>query len=151
MLGHPVYSPWKGLQNVESAKPFISALRQGRFVLQVCARCARSASPGRLRCEYCRSAGLVWRRAQGSGRIVAFTLYHRQYDHEYERKVPYDVVLVRLDCGVLLLGSVAGTAGQELVGSRVRLDLEASARGMPLKFLPVEESVSAETRAPSRA
>ncbi len=135
MLGHPVYSPWKGIQNVDSAKPFINALRQGRLVLQVCSDCNRTATPGRLHCEHCRSSSLVWRKAAGTGRLIGITTYYRQYDHEYERKVPYNIALVRLDSGALMLGMIDGTGDQSQVGCRVQLDLLASAKGMPLKFV----------------
>jgi len=134
MLGHPVYSPWRGVQNVEAAKPFVNALRQGRFVLQVCDDCERTATPARLRCEYCRSVRLVWRRAKGSGRIIAVTCYALQYDHEYERKVPYDVVLVQLDNGAMLFGAIDARLDQRDVGRRVKLELERSSKGMPLRF-----------------
>jgi uncharacterized protein len=134
MLGHPIYSPWKGVQNVDSAKPFIAALRERRFILQECADCGRTAGPGRLHCEYCRSARLVWRKADRTGRLLAVTEYEKQYDHEYERKVPYNVVLARLDNGVLLLGTIDAKVRQEHVGRRIRLDVTASGKGMPLKF-----------------
>lgn len=134
MLGHPIYSPWRGLQNIETAKPFINALRQGRFVLQVCADCARTASPARLHCEFCRSSNLVWRRALGSGVIMGVTTYHKQYDHDYERKIPYNVVLVRLDNAAMVIGMVDAPLEQTDVGRAVQIDIKASAKGMPLKF-----------------
>ncbi len=106
MLGHPIYSPWRGVQNIESAKPFIAALRRGRFVLQVCADCGKTAAPARLRCEHCRGARLVWRHAEGNGSVLAITHYRLQYDHEYERKVPYNVALIQLVAGALIVGTV---------------------------------------------
>ena len=134
MLGHPIYSPWRGLQNVEFAKPFINALRSGRLVLQQCNDCGRTASPARMHCEHCRGQNLVWRRASGAGEVMAVTVYHKQYDHEYERKVPYNVVLVNTDEGAILIGSIEQGASQQDVGRRVLIDLKASSRGMPIWF-----------------
>ncbi|MDO9100168.1 MAG: zinc ribbon domain-containing protein, partial [Caldisericota bacterium] len=140
MLGHPIYTSWRGVQNVESAKPFVRALRQGRFVLQVCADCGGTSSPARLHCQSCRSAKLVWRAAATSGKLVASTTYQKQYDHDYFRKVPYNVVLVKLDCGPMILGACDEPVSQSQIGALMQLDIVQSAAGFPLQFRLVRES-----------
>ncbi len=84
--------------------------------LQRCARCGVWRHPPRYRCARCGSAEATWELVTGRGCVYSWTITHRAVDPAFEP--PYAIVVVELDEGPRLVGSLAGLEPSEL-----RLDL----------------------------
>jgi len=84
--------------------------------LQRCAECRTWRHPPRYRCAACGSAEYTWDLASGKGRVFSWTITHRAVDPAFEP--PYAIVVVELEEGPRLVGSLAGIECSEL-----RLDL----------------------------
>ena len=89
---------------------------RGELRLQRCADCSAWRHPPRYRCAACGSAEVTWDIASGRGRVFSWTITHRAVDPAFEP--PYAIVVVELEEGPRLLGSLAGIELTEL-----RLDL----------------------------
>jgi uncharacterized OB-fold protein len=81
-------------------------VQQRELRLQVCASCARPWFPPGPVCPTCLGDDWRFERMSGRGRVVAWTVFHRQYFKELP--VPYAVVSVELDEGPLLVGNLPG-------------------------------------------
>jgi uncharacterized OB-fold protein len=79
---------------------------QGELRLQRCAGCQAWRHPPRYRCAACGSADVTWDLASGRGRVFSWTITHRAVDPAFEP--PYAIVVVELEEGPRLVGSLAG-------------------------------------------
>ena len=62
----------------------------------------------------------------GRGKVFSFVVFHRAYHPAWEGKVPYNVALVELDEGPIVLSNVIGIDNAELaVGLPVAVAFEA--------------------------
>ena len=89
---------------------------QGELRIQRCADCRTWRHPPRYRCAACGSAAVTWDVASGRGRVFSWTITHRAVDPAFEP--PYAIVVVELEEGPRLVGSLAGIELSDL-----RLDL----------------------------
>jgi hypothetical protein len=89
---------------------------QGQLRLQRCAQCQAWRHPPRYRCAACGSAEVNWELASGRGHVFSWTITHRAVDPAFEP--PYAIVVVELEEGPRLVGSLAGIELSDL-----RLDL----------------------------
>jgi hypothetical protein len=85
---------------------FYAWLARGELRLQRCTACGAWRHPPRHRCAACGSADTGWERVSGRGRLFSWTVTHQAIDPAFE--TPYAVVVVELDEGPRLVGSVAG-------------------------------------------
>jgi uncharacterized protein len=100
-------------------KPFWDRVQERELALQRCARCAHVWFPPGPVCPACLADDWRFERMSGRGRVVAWTVFHRQYFKEIP--VPYAVVSVQLDEGPLLVGNLPGVDAQA-----IRLDMPVS-------------------------
>ena len=84
--------------------------------LQRCAQCRTWRQPPRYRCAACGSPDVSWELASGRGHVFSWTITHRAVDPAFEP--PYAIVVVELEEGPRLVGSLAGIELSDL-----RLDL----------------------------
>jgi uncharacterized OB-fold protein len=84
-------------------EPFWQYVAQGELRLQQCVRCGHLRYPPAAACPACLSFETRWQALSGSGRVFAWTVFHRQYFPEIP--VPYAVLSVQSDEGPLLIGN----------------------------------------------
>lgn len=87
--------------------------------LQRCERCGHWRYPPGPACPRCRSDAFAWAATAGRGRVLAWTVFHRQYFPEIP--VPYAVASVRLPEGPLMIGNI------------VNLPIDAIRHDMPVR------------------
>jgi len=58
-----------------------------------------------------------WRVCSGKGELAAMAVFHRRYSPDFDP--PYNVALIKLDEGLLILSSVIGEPGALRTGARV--------------------------------
>ena len=99
---------------------FWAEAEQGRLSFQRCADCSYLRWPAAGVCPECLSRSFEWETVEPTGTVWSYAVYHRAYAPENKDRVPYDVALVELDCGVRLVTTLTGFVdGHDPLGARV--------------------------------
>jgi len=118
--------------------PFWENAAAGRLAVQRCRSCGdRHFPPGPV-CPVCLSEDQDWQAVGGGASLVSWVRFHRAYWDGFAQDVPYDVCLVRLDEGPLLVSNFAGPTPDGLrEGLRLRVVFEPVTERFTLpKFVP---------------
>lgn len=83
-----------------------AGLRRHELLAQECRRCSRLVFPPQPMCPYCRSLEMGWRKSGGKGRVHSWIVVHRPSYPYFADKVPYVVVLVEMEEGFRVVGSI---------------------------------------------
>jgi len=113
-------------------RPFWAAAREGRLVAQGCESCGHVFFPPGPVCPRCRSRTLSWRELSGRGRIESWVVFHQNYFKGFLNEMPYNVAMIRLDEGALLMSNVVGAANDAL-----RIDMPVE-----VMFEPATDEIS---------
>ena len=97
-------------------KPFWDFIQQRELRLQCCAACAHLRYPPSAVCPRCLASEYVWNKTSGRGRLISWTVFHRQYFPELP--VPYTVASVQLEEGPMLIANLL-----EIEPGAARLDM----------------------------
>jgi uncharacterized OB-fold protein len=107
-------------------RPFWDGCRRGELLLQRCNHCARLRYPASQVCPDCLGSEAQWQPMSGRGKVFSFVVFHRAYHPAWEGKVPYNVALIELDEGPIMLSNVVVVDNATLaVGSSVAVAFEA--------------------------
>lgn len=110
----------------EVNRPFWDGCRRGELLLQRCRHCGRLRYPAAVVCPDCLSAEAQWQPMSGRGRVFSFVVFHRAYHPAWEARVPYNVALIELDEGPIMLSNVVAIDNATLaVGLPVAVAFEA--------------------------
>ena len=110
----------------EVNRPFWDGCRRGELLLQRCSHCGRLRYPAAVVCPDCLSAEAQWQPMSGRGRVFSFVVFHGAYHPAWESKVPYNVALIELDEGPIMLSNVVAIDNAKLaVGLPVAVAFEA--------------------------
>jgi uncharacterized OB-fold protein len=125
-------------------QPFWDAAAQGRLVVQACEVCGHRQLPAAVTCAECGGRALGWVDVSGRGVVHTFTVLHRAYHPAFADELPYNVSIIELDEGPLLLSNVVGVpAGELRIGQQVEVFFEPVDEGLSLpKFAPAEKRSS---------
>ena len=92
-------------------KPHWDWVQKGELRLQRCENGHHRFPPGPC-CPNCMSTEFSWEKVSGEGRLISWTVFHRQYFSGLP--LPYTVVCGALAEGPLLIANLAGEPGVEL-------------------------------------
>jgi uncharacterized OB-fold protein len=121
----------------EELRPFFTAAREGRLVVQSCARCGRRRFPPRPICNQCLSRESRWVDSTGRGQVVSFNVMHQIYHPGFAAEVPYAVVLVELDDGGRMLANLVDCSVERLkIGMPVEVTFESRSDVVLPQFRP---------------
>ena len=96
-------------------RPFFEHARNGILAVQHCADCGDRHFPPSPVCPNCNSDRQDWQPVSGRGTLQSWVAFHRAYWPGFADELPYDVCLVRLAEGPLLVSNLlGGTAGARL-------------------------------------
>lgn len=108
-------------------REFFQACASGAMHLQRCDGCETFRHPPRYYCPRCFSGDWSWQPISGTGRVASWVTTHLSIDRAWALEVPYTTVVVELDEGPRLLGSIRDIEVAELEpGFRVQLVGETS-------------------------
>ena len=113
-----------------------AAAALGRFELQQCADCGTVQYPPREACQNCLSSSLAWKAQQGGGEVVARTVLHHSNDLFFRERLPWQLGLVRLDCGPTVVAHLHANAAQRVL---VKAMLDRAGQAV-LAALPEKEN-----------
>jgi uncharacterized OB-fold protein len=108
--------------------PLWESIRAHQMALQCCADCENVWYPPAPVCPNCLSPRFQWKAISGTGEILSWVVFHRQYFDDFP--APYNVVAVKLNEGPIFLTNLAGDppAGS-WIGMPVRIEYETRANG----------------------
>ena len=107
-------------------RPFWEGCARGELLIQRCTSCSKMRYPAAIVCPTCLSAESKWERVSGAGTVFSFVVFHRAYHPSREGKVPYNVSLIELDEGPILLSNVVDVDHATMeVGQPVRVAFES--------------------------
>lgn len=118
--------------------PHWEATTRGVLLVQRCTDCARWQWPAATHCPGCGADALVWERASGHGVVHTYTVIHAAGHPAFAGEVPYNVTVVALDEGPLMLTSLVGIADADIaVDLPVEVTFEPVSDEMAIpKFTP---------------
>jgi uncharacterized OB-fold protein len=110
----------------EVNRPFWDGCRRGELLVQRCSHCGRLRYPAAVVCPGCLSRDCAWDAVSGRGKVFSFVVFHRAYHPAWEGRVPYNVALIELDEGPIMLSNVVGIDNAKLaVGVPVQIAFES--------------------------
>ena len=95
-------------------KPFWEGTRQGELRLQTCNECGQRWYPPSTHCPQCLSRNWEWKAVSGRGKVWSWVVFHQRYFKAFEEDLPYNVTLVELDEGVMMMSRVEGISDEEM-------------------------------------
>lgn len=121
--GPRLYSPYDA--------PMWASVAAGAMALQQCRDCRTWRYPPGPACPDCLSTEYAWVPIAGTGRLLSWTTFHRQYLPAYPP--PHTVVAMQLSEGPIMVGHVApALAGRLAVDAPVRMIYVTHADGYRL-------------------
>jgi len=105
----------------ELNRPYFDGLRAGRLMLQRCGRCDAVWFPPSPRCSQCLHDEPSWFEASGRGVVWSHIVMHRPYFASFKDKIPYPILMVRLDEGPMIISSLAEPSEEVACEDRVEL------------------------------
>jgi NAD(P)-dependent dehydrogenase (short-subunit alcohol dehydrogenase family)/uncharacterized OB-fold protein len=127
----PVLPPW---QRSRIALGLTAGAAEGRFELQVCAKCGTTQYPPREACVRCLGTELPWRRQSGTGELIASTLLRHSHDVFFRERLPWRLGMVRLDAGPTVVVHLHGDVGSAPTRVRVGARLDKAGMAVLLGF-----------------
>ena len=102
-------------------RPFWEHAQAGRLAVQVCDACGDKHFPPSPICPNCNSDAQSWQPVSGGGTLESWVTFHRAYWPGFAPDLPYDVCLVRLAEGPLILGNIDGDTASARLGAAVEV------------------------------
>jgi len=102
-------------------RPFWTAAKQARFVLQHCPACGDTRFPPGPVCPKCLAGEQTWIEASGKGTLESWIDMHRAYWDGYKNDLPYRVCLVRLEEGPVVVSNLVDKADNLRIGAPVKV------------------------------
>jgi uncharacterized OB-fold protein len=112
-----------------STEPHLDGLREGRLMLQRCARCERMRFPPGPVCPACSSEEHRWVRHDGQATVHSWIRYHRAYLPEYEPLMPYVVVCAQLRDGPRMFARLCEDPAEPAFGMELQAIVERCTGG----------------------
>ncbi len=105
--------------------PFWAASKQGRLVLQHCPACGDVRFPPGPVCPKCLAGDQDWIEASGNGTLESWIEMHRAYWDGFKDELPYQVCLVRLAEGPVMVSNLVDNTEKVQMGAPVRVVFDA--------------------------
>ena len=87
-------------------RPFWDYARRHELRMQRCTACSRYRYPVSPVCANCDSDGYEWAQVSGRGRILSWVVFHRCYFPSFADEIPYNVAMIALDEGPVMVSNV---------------------------------------------
>lgn len=118
----------------DSSRPFWEGLKEGKLLVQRCARCGKLQFPPDGVCESCSSKILAFEEMSGKGKVFSFTETVSGARHPYFQAIsPYLVGMVELDEqeGLVFASNFPGASYEQMkIGSPVEVVFQEIAQGV---------------------
>ena len=110
----------------DSNRPFWTAAKEGRLVMQHCKACGHVRYPINHVCPKCLSDAFDWQQLSGRATVYSSIVFHQVYNQAFAQDVPYNVSLIQLEEGPRMYSNVVGIPPSEVkVGDKVTVVFDA--------------------------
>lgn len=106
-------------KTTEYTRPFWEGTKRGEFLIQECADCGERFYPPGPICRKCASKNLKWIKSSGKGKVGAFTTIHAFGPSWVSHLIPYTIILVMLEEGVVVMSHIKDCKPED-----VKIDME---------------------------
>ena len=118
-------------------RPFWEHARKHELRLQRCTACGHFRYPVSPVCADCDSDGYEWAKVSGRGKIVSWVVFHRCYFPSFEKDIPYNVAMIGLDEGPIMISNVLASNDKLKIGMAVDVVFEDATPDISIpKFKP---------------
>ncbi len=119
-------------------QPFWDACKEGRLLVQRCEECNRYRYPPASGCPHCGSERFAWRQASGKGTVYSYSVTHQAVSRAFEGRVPWAVVAIELEEGVLMLSNLLDCPPEKVrIGMPVVVEFREVSPGVTLPYFRV--------------
>lgn len=87
-------------------RPFWDFAHRHELCMQRCSACQRYRYPVSPVCADCDSDAYEWARVSGHGKILSWVVFHRCYFPSFAGEMPYNVAMIALDEGPIMVSNV---------------------------------------------
>lgn len=123
---------------------YLAGAAAGNLRLQRCAKCARHRFPAAPLCPDCLSWDFDWIDASGHGELWSWIRMHKPYFARLDRELPYNVAMVRLAEGPMMISAIDGDDSELICGAPVSVVFRPI-DGVPLPWFRVAGSAGSAT------
>lgn len=106
-------------------RPYWDHARAHRLSVQHCRACGHHQFPPGPVCSACLGEDLDWVVASGHGTLVSWAEFHRAYWPAFADDLPYNVAVVQLEEGPLIVSNLVGALAADPTALRQGLALRA--------------------------
>lgn len=118
-------------------RPFWEHARKHELRLQRCTACGHFRYPASPVCADCDSDGYEWAKVSGRGKIVSWVVFHRSYFPSFEKEIPYNVAMIGLEEGPIMISNVLAANDKLRTGMPVDVVFEDATPDISIpKFKP---------------
>ncbi len=96
-------------------KAFWEGTKQGELRLQTCNDCGQRWYPPSTHCPGCLSRNWEWKAVSGRGKVWSWVRFHQRYFAAFADDLPYNVTLVELEEGVMMMSRLEGIEDDQIV------------------------------------
>lgn len=115
------------------SRPFWEGCARNELLIQRCLRCSHLRYPPSRYCPKCLATDASWLKVSGQGSVFSFVIFHRAYHPAWQERIPYNVCLIELDEGPMMLSNVIDTDNCVLaVGMRVAVAFQRAAEDLTI-------------------
>lgn len=87
------------------SRPYWDALKERRLTVQRCNSCGDCHFPPSPVCPKCLGEAQAWETVSGNATLLSWARFHRAYWPGYRDDLPYDVCVVKLDEGPVVVSN----------------------------------------------
>lgn len=87
-------------------RPFWQHAKAHKLHLQRCTHCRHFRYPASPVCPDCGSDQAGYEPVSGKGKIVSWVVFHRCYFPSFEAEIPYNVAIVELEEGPMMISNI---------------------------------------------
>lgn len=95
--------------------PFWEGTKIGELRLQTCNDCGKRWYPPSTHCPGCLSRDWEWKAVSGRGKVWSWVRFHQRYFAAFADDLPYNVTLVELEEGVMMMSRLERINDDQIV------------------------------------
>jgi uncharacterized OB-fold protein len=115
-MPQPALDPWN--------RPFWAACEENRLIVQRCRATQQTWFPPSPVSPFKPDAGWDWIECSGNGVVQSWVVFHQKYFPGFADRIPYNVAVVRLDEGAVLVSNIDAPNDEIKIGRRVSVRFE---------------------------
>jgi uncharacterized OB-fold protein len=126
----------------EDTRYFWEQCKNHKLVFQKCSNCSYVRWPAAYLCPECLSPEYSFIGSEGQGEIYSYVVFKRAFHPDVEKRLPYVVALIDLDCGVRMLSNIVNTEIEKIrCGLKVKIIWSEEDEGFSLPLFVVQDNL----------